>query len=68
MEFESKDIILAFLDKKGQATTKEIIQEVKKHIPDCEDRVLTGLAMLKRQGIVEKTISKELKSSIWKKT
>jgi hypothetical protein len=68
MELESPDTkarVIQILERLGEATTSEIIDEASKESSECKDRVPSNLVLLEREGVVTKRLSKEKKGYVW---
>jgi len=68
MDLESPDTkarVIQILERLGEATTKEIIEEASKESKECKDRVPGNLILLEREEVVTKRLSKEKKGYVW---
>ncbi|MHA1946108.1 MAG: DUF4386 domain-containing protein [Candidatus Hodarchaeales archaeon] len=65
---DPKRTITKILEEIGEATTKEIIDEVSRvaRSPECKDRIPGTLVALEKDKKVVKRISKERKAIVWK--
>ncbi|MFX1534614.1 MAG: hypothetical protein ACFFDI_10365, partial [Promethearchaeota archaeon] len=64
-ERDPRDTITWALGHLNEATTTEIIEKVAEISRDCKDRVSGTLAVLLRDGVVKRAISKEKKAFVW---
>ncbi|MFX1253723.1 MAG: YeeE/YedE thiosulfate transporter family protein [Promethearchaeota archaeon] len=64
-ERDPRDTITWALKHLKEATTTEIIDKASEISHDCKDRVSGTLAVLLRDGVVKREISKEKKAFVW---
>ncbi|MFX0061869.1 MAG: YeeE/YedE thiosulfate transporter family protein [Candidatus Hermodarchaeota archaeon] len=64
-ERDPRDTITWALKHLKEATTTEIIDKAAEISHDCKDRVSGTLAVLLRDGVVKREISKEKKAFVW---
>lgn len=62
---DTKARVIKILERLGEATTKEIIEEASKESKECKDRVPGNLVLLEREEVVTKRLSKEKKGYVW---
>ena len=68
MDLESPDTkarVVQILERLGEATTSEIIDEASKASSECKDRVPSNLVLLEKDGVVTRRLSKEKKGYVW---
>lgn len=64
----TKERVIRILEKMGEATTAEIIEEASKESQECKDRVPANLILLEGEGAITKRLSKEKKGYVWSLT
>ncbi|MFX0093355.1 MAG: YeeE/YedE thiosulfate transporter family protein [Candidatus Hodarchaeota archaeon] len=64
-DWEPRDTVIWTLTQLKEATTTEIIEKAGQISHECKDRVSGNLAILLKEGIVQRTISKEKKAFVW---
>ncbi|MHA2462451.1 MAG: DUF4386 domain-containing protein [Candidatus Thorarchaeota archaeon] len=62
---DTKERVIRILERLGEATTSEIIDEASKESIDCKDRVPRNLIILEKEEVVTKRLSKEKKGYVW---
>ncbi|MHA2085573.1 MAG: DUF4386 domain-containing protein [Candidatus Thorarchaeota archaeon] len=68
MDLESPDTkqrVIRILERLGEATTTEIINEASKESDECKDRVPRNLTLLEKEEVVTKKLSREKKGYVW---
>ncbi|MFX1261900.1 MAG: DUF4386 domain-containing protein [Promethearchaeota archaeon] len=68
MDLESPDTkqrVIRILERLGEATTSEIIEEASKESDECKDRVPRNLILLEQEQRITKRLSREKKGYVW---
>jgi len=68
MDLESPDTkqrVIRILERLGEATTSEIIDEASKESDECKDRVPRNLILLEQEERITKRLSREKKGYVW---
>jgi hypothetical protein len=68
MDLESPDTkqrVIRILERLGEATTSEIIEEASKESDECKDRVPRNLILLEQEERITKRLSREKKGYVW---
>jgi hypothetical protein len=62
---DTKERVVQILERLGEATTSEIIEEASKESNECKDRVPRNLILLEKEEVVTKRLSKEKRGYVW---
>lgn len=62
---DTKERVIRILERLGEATTLEIIEEASKESNECKDRVPRNLILLEEEEVVAKRLSREKKGYVW---
>ncbi|MHA2273547.1 MAG: DUF4386 domain-containing protein [Candidatus Hodarchaeales archaeon] len=62
---DTKERVIRILERLGEATTSEIIDEASKESDECKDRVPKNLTLLENEEVVTKRLSREKKGYVW---
>lgn len=62
---DTKERVIRILERLGEATTSEIIDEASKESEECKDRVPRNLILLEKEEVVAKKLSREEKGYVW---
>ncbi|MHA2142462.1 MAG: DUF4386 domain-containing protein [Candidatus Thorarchaeota archaeon] len=62
---DTKERVIRILERLGEATTSEIIEEASKESNECKERVPSNLILLETEELVSKRLSKEKKGYVW---
>jgi hypothetical protein len=62
---DTKERVIRILERLGEATTTEIIDEASKESSECKDRVPKNLIALENEEVVTKRLSREKKGYVW---
>jgi hypothetical protein len=62
---DTKERVIRILERLGEATTSEIIEEASKESNECKDRVPRNLSLLEKEEAVTKRLSKEKRGYVW---
>ena len=62
---DTKERVFRILERLGEATTIEIIEEASKEADECKDRVPRNLILMEKEEVVTKRLSREKKGYVW---
>jgi hypothetical protein len=62
---DTKERVIKILERLGEATTSEIIEEASKESDECKDRVPRNLILLEQEERITKRLSREKKGYVW---